>query len=242
MAFGENLQYLRRHSGGMTQEKLAERMGVSRQTVSKWEANEGYPEIPKLLELCDIFGCTLDNLLRGDMWTRDGVFSPVRIVTVEGFRMARYVIISPQPEDDAIGHMRRWAQKCGLADGKQIGWDFPFVSLEQKNRFNLRGYVAAVPLPENFEPECDGVEIAEQPTTDYAVITIREPFAAAFERIPHGYKLIMEHLGAHGWKEGSHEGVVECFEHEYERDGVTYMDVYMHTSSVGKGETRIRLA
>lgn len=242
MAFGENLQYLRRHSGGMTQEKLAERMGVSRQTVSKWEANEGYPEIPKLIELCDIFGCKLDDLLRGDMWTRDGVFSPVRIITVEGFRMARYVMISPQPEDDVQGYMQRWAEQCGLKDYKLIGWDFPFVSIEQKNRFNLRGYVAAIPLPEGFETECGGVEMVEQPTTDYAVITIRDPFAAAFERIPHGYKLIMEYLGAHGWKEGSHEGVQECFEHVYECDGVICMDVYMHASSTGKGERHIRLA
>ena len=38
MFLGSNLQYLRRESGGMTQEKLAEQIGVSRQTVSKWES------------------------------------------------------------------------------------------------------------------------------------------------------------------------------------------------------------
>ena len=37
MKLGSNLQYLRRLHGNMTQEKLTERMGVSRQTVSKWE-------------------------------------------------------------------------------------------------------------------------------------------------------------------------------------------------------------
>lgn len=37
MSFGKNLQYLRRLSGNMTQETLAEKLGVSRQTVSKWE-------------------------------------------------------------------------------------------------------------------------------------------------------------------------------------------------------------
>ena len=37
MKLGSNLQYLRKLHGNMTQEKLAERMGVSRQTVSKWE-------------------------------------------------------------------------------------------------------------------------------------------------------------------------------------------------------------
>lgn len=38
MAFGANLQYLRRLHGGMTQEKLAEKMGVLRQMIGKWEA------------------------------------------------------------------------------------------------------------------------------------------------------------------------------------------------------------
>lgn len=38
MFLGTNLQYLRKTNGNMTQERLAERMGVSRQTVSKWES------------------------------------------------------------------------------------------------------------------------------------------------------------------------------------------------------------
>ena len=50
MKLGANLQYLRKLHGGMTQEKLAERMGVSRQTVSKWETGEAVPEVDKLLE------------------------------------------------------------------------------------------------------------------------------------------------------------------------------------------------
>ena len=50
MFFGGNLQFLRRRDG-MTQEKLASRMGVSRQTVSKWESGEVTPELGKLIEL-----------------------------------------------------------------------------------------------------------------------------------------------------------------------------------------------
>ena len=45
MKLGNNLQTLRRINGNMTQEKLAERMGVSRQTISKWENGEAYPEL-----------------------------------------------------------------------------------------------------------------------------------------------------------------------------------------------------
>lgn len=64
--FSTNLQY-RRMAGGMTQEQLAERMGVSRQTVSKWESGASYPEMEKLIALCGLFDCTLDELVRGGL-------------------------------------------------------------------------------------------------------------------------------------------------------------------------------
>ena len=71
-----NLSYLRKTNGNMTQEKLAEKMGVSRQTISKWESGEAYPEIPKLMDLCEVFSCKLDDLLRQDMTSRSSVYSP----------------------------------------------------------------------------------------------------------------------------------------------------------------------
>lgn len=61
--FGENLQYYRKRCD-MTQEQLAEQLEVSRQTVSKWEAGNSYAEMEKLLQLCDLFSCDLDTLLR----------------------------------------------------------------------------------------------------------------------------------------------------------------------------------
>ena len=45
-------------------------LGVSRQSVSKWEAERAYPEMDKLLKLCDLFGCTLDELVSGDLTGR----------------------------------------------------------------------------------------------------------------------------------------------------------------------------
>ena len=71
MTFGENLQFLRK-SRGMTQEDLAERMEVSRQSVSKWESNSAYPETDAILRLCDLFRCDMDTLLRGDVSRRFG--------------------------------------------------------------------------------------------------------------------------------------------------------------------------
>lgn len=64
--FSFNLQQYRMDSG-MTQEQLAEKMGVSRQTVSKWESGASYPEMEKLIALCSLFDCTLDALVRGDL-------------------------------------------------------------------------------------------------------------------------------------------------------------------------------
>ena len=62
MNFAENLQILRKKHG-LTQEGLAEIMGVSRQAVSKWEQGEGYPEAEKLLILADRFGVSIDGLM-----------------------------------------------------------------------------------------------------------------------------------------------------------------------------------
>ena len=66
MSFRTNLQYLRAQRN-MTQERLAMLLGVSRQAISKWESEKAYPEMDKLLMICDLFGCTLDDLVLGDV-------------------------------------------------------------------------------------------------------------------------------------------------------------------------------
>lgn len=65
MSFEENLQFYRKKKE-ITQEQLAEMLGVSRQTISKWEAGASFPEMEKILQLCDMFGCSMDLLLRGN--------------------------------------------------------------------------------------------------------------------------------------------------------------------------------
>ena len=71
MSFRANLQYLRAQRN-MPQEQLAMLLGVSRQAISKWESEKAYPEMDKLLMICDLFGCTLDDLVLGDVrtWVR----------------------------------------------------------------------------------------------------------------------------------------------------------------------------
>ena len=62
MSFGEKLQMLRKKNQ-LSQEGLADMLGVSRQAVSKWELGEGYPEVEKLLILSKKLNASLDSLL-----------------------------------------------------------------------------------------------------------------------------------------------------------------------------------
>lgn len=64
MGFSENLQILRKMKN-MSQEQLAEKLDVSRQAVSKWESGSGYPETEKLITICEIFECSIDEILKG---------------------------------------------------------------------------------------------------------------------------------------------------------------------------------
>lgn len=64
MSFSENLQFIRAQAG-VTQEQLAEQLDVSRQSVSKWESAQSFPEMETLLRICDLYDVNLDLLLRG---------------------------------------------------------------------------------------------------------------------------------------------------------------------------------
>ena len=66
MKFGENLKLIRKNKN-MSQEELAEKVNVTRQSVSKWENGEAYPEMNNILELCKIFNCKINDLVHTDM-------------------------------------------------------------------------------------------------------------------------------------------------------------------------------
>lgn len=62
MNFGRNIAEMRKKNG-MSQENVAEKLGVSRQTISKWEMNETLPDICQSMELAKLYGVTVDELL-----------------------------------------------------------------------------------------------------------------------------------------------------------------------------------
>ena len=68
MKFGDNLRKIRK-SKKMSQEQLAEKMNVTRQTISKWELNETTPDIKQAKELSRLFKVSLDELTDNDMTT-----------------------------------------------------------------------------------------------------------------------------------------------------------------------------
>lgn len=227
MSLGKNLQFLRRMSNGMTQEELAEKMQVSRQTISKWELDAVCPDLGKVQELCQLFSCTMDDLVRGDMDVCDKSFINIRVETVEAFRYVRYEVISPDPETDAISHVKEWARSCGEEHPLIIGWDFPFLSQEQVNVFHMHGYAAAWVLPEGAAPEGDHWKIISQDRQKYAVVTIVDPFIEPFRTIPNAYKTLMACMRLNRLEHLEDRDVIACFEREYNRDGTNYMDVYI---------------
>lgn len=219
MSFGKNLHFLRHLRENMTQEDLAEKMNVSRQTVSKWELDTAQPEIDKAIELCGLFHCSLDDLFRSDMVTCGEAYTNLRVETVPAFRYIKHAVISSEPEADAIARVISIARNYGVDHPRVIGWNFPNVSQEQANVFNMHGYEAAWILPDGVTPT--DIEVYEQAAHKYAAIHITAPFENPFVVIPNAYKILMEYMFVNGL-EHVEKDVIPCFE----TDGVD-MDIYL---------------
>ena len=82
MKFGENLYNLRKKQK-ISQEKLAEKIGVSRQSVSKWENGTAYPEMNRIFELCKIFHCKLNDLVNDNFLDFDSLDKEVKMSVVK---------------------------------------------------------------------------------------------------------------------------------------------------------------
>ena len=103
MKLSEKIVRLRK-SHGMTQEEMAERCAVTRQSIPKWEADIALPETEKLLMLSEIFGVPLDTLLRNER-TLDAVWENPQCgpnaVQMQKKAMYEGILIKESPEDDA---------------------------------------------------------------------------------------------------------------------------------------------
>ena len=72
MTLGEKIAKQRKEQN-YTQEQLADILGVSRQSISKWESDVAYPETDKLIKLGKVFDCSMDYLLKDDVTEKSGV-------------------------------------------------------------------------------------------------------------------------------------------------------------------------
>ena len=93
MSFGENVGYYRKELK-ITQEELADRLFVSRQTVSRWETDSTFPDVEMLVRLCDLFGCDMDTLVRGDAKSQMKDDAPDREATLDRYdkHMSRFAL------------------------------------------------------------------------------------------------------------------------------------------------------
>ena len=82
MKFGENLKKLRKLKG-LSQEELADKVNVSRQSVSKWETGEAYPEMNNILQLCKIFSCEINSLVNDNMVDLDSLDEEIKMSVVK---------------------------------------------------------------------------------------------------------------------------------------------------------------
>lgn len=124
MSFKENLQYLR-GSRNMTQEQLAMLLGVFRQAISKWESEKAYPEMDKLLMLCDMFGVTLDDLVMGDVRATASRGGAGRVGCVDAGRMdlaadTTGVAASDGAVDAAVGAVPGGNRVRGIAGCRNV--------------------------------------------------------------------------------------------------------------------------
>lgn len=89
MELSKRIKELRTEKG-WSQEVLAERIYVSRQTISNWETEKSYPDVQSLLILGDIFGVSLDDLIKGDV---DTMKEKVNEKDVRAMRFMRYTAV-----------------------------------------------------------------------------------------------------------------------------------------------------
>lgn len=82
MKFGDNLRKLRK-SKKLSQEDLAVKMQVSRQSVSKWETGDAYPEMNNVLELCKIFHCHINDLVNDSIIDVDSLDEEIKMNVVK---------------------------------------------------------------------------------------------------------------------------------------------------------------
>lgn len=109
MTFGEKIQKLRKEAG-LSQEELSYQLGVSRQAISKWERDNGYPETEKIVRMSKLFHVSLDYLLN-----EEGTEKPQLHPDENG------IYVSREMADGFLAYQKRKMLKISVAVGLLVG-------------------------------------------------------------------------------------------------------------------------
>ncbi|MDF2822405.1 MAG: hypothetical protein K0R15_2853 [Clostridiales bacterium] len=222
MNFGTNIQYLRMIHKNMTQEELANQLGVSRQTISKWELNQGNPELSKIKEICTLFNCNSDDLLFGNIKIVNKAFSEIEIETLDAFEYIKYTVISTEPEDDAINRIMQLAKELNIDNPQIIGWDFPYLSQEQINVYHMHGYTSALVLPPGLAINNSSHVVERRESQNYVTITIKNPMDNPFHLISNAFKSVFQYINVNRYTYDHF-----AFESPFKKDNTEYMKIYV---------------
>ena len=107
MILADKIMNLRKQNG-WSQEELADKLDISRQSVSKWESGASIPDLDKILKLSTLFGVSTDYLLRDEM--EDAVYSDMELPEENGVYR-----VSLEEANDAIENKKRTSVWMALA-------------------------------------------------------------------------------------------------------------------------------
>lgn len=119
MTLGEKIMQLR-VAADMTQEEMAEKLSVSRQSVSKWEMNQALPQIDKVLLLCELFNVSTDELLKEKITISTGKRRNKYFGT-DGFRGEANVNLTSM-QAYKVGRFLGWYYSSALSGAKKPGY------------------------------------------------------------------------------------------------------------------------
>ncbi len=120
MTIGEKIAQLRVASN-ISQEQLAEKISVSRQSVSKWEMNQALPQIDKVLQLCSLFDVSADELLNDKISIEKEPRTANKYFGTDGFRGEANVALTAM-HAYKIGRFLGWYYSSFLSGCKKCGY------------------------------------------------------------------------------------------------------------------------
>ena len=92
MTLEEKIKHYRKQAG-LSQEKMAEKIGVSRQAITKWENGTGTPDIANLMAIADLFQISVDELLSNEKSEKSSLITSMKVV-LNTILMVRRILIS----------------------------------------------------------------------------------------------------------------------------------------------------